>query len=174
MRSAFTLLEILTVLVVMMILVTLLIPALSSLKNRAELASCTSNLKSLYVGANSYVQEQGHWPQVGTKDIRSPVYTEAWVAALARYGVSRKSWICPTMQRLMKSPDYEKGKGVRVDYFATPFGDGAQTPYKYMTQPWFIERGNVHGNGNLVIFTDGSVVSLNDIAKDNRFTSPPP
>jgi hypothetical protein len=27
-------------------------------------------------------------------------------------------------------------------------------------QPWFVETGDVHGNGNLVVFTDGSISDL--------------
>ncbi|HEV2045932.1 MAG TPA: hypothetical protein VGQ95_04965 [Chthoniobacterales bacterium] len=34
-------------------------------------------------------------------------------------------------------------------------------------QPWFGEIGNVHvhGNGNLIVFTDGSISDLNTVAK---------
>jgi len=32
-------------------------------------------------------------------------------------------------------------------------------------QPWFAETGNVHGNGNLIVFTDGSISDFNTVAK---------
>ena len=35
-------------------------------------------------------------------------------------------------------------------------------------EPWFAEVGDVHGNGNLIIFTDGSISDLNTVAKKPR------
>ena len=43
------------------------------------------------------------------------------------------------------------------------FDDKPTTPHKWPRQPWFIETANVHGNGNLIIFTDGSVGQSNDV-----------
>ncbi len=37
------------------------------------------------------------------------------------------------------------------------------TPHKWPRQPWFIETGDVHGNGNLIIYTDGSIGETNDL-----------
>src|ERR1700730_521281 len=37
------------------------------------------------------------------------------------------------------------------------------TPHEWPTQPWFIETGDVHGTGNLIVFTDGSISDLKTI-----------
>jgi hypothetical protein len=33
-------------------------------------------------------------------------------------------------------------------------------------KPWFAEIGDVHGNGNLIIFTDGSISELKNFMKN--------
>jgi hypothetical protein len=43
------------------------------------------------------------------------------------------------------------------------FDDKPTTPHQWPRQHWFLERANVHGNGNLIIFTDGSVGESNDL-----------
>jgi prepilin-type N-terminal cleavage/methylation domain-containing protein len=166
--SGFTLLELATVLLVIGILVVMLIPGFSSMKSRAERSVCSNNLANLYFGANSFVQEQGHWPQIPTK-LQSPAYAKNWLDALSPYGLSKKNWICPSVQRQLHDPDYLKEGSTRIDYFATPFDESHLSPYKWPTQPWFVERGNVHGDGNLVIFTNGKTQSLSEITRDPRF-----
>lgn len=165
-QAGFTLMELMTVIVIIMILATLLFPAVAGIRGKAERASCESNLRGLYVGANSYIQEHGSWPQISTKDLQKPPYAKAWITALEPYAISRKNWICPSVQRSMGNPDYYKDQATRVDYYATPFDSKAQSPYRWPTQPWFIERGDVHGDGNLIIFTNGHIKSLTDVRRD--------
>lgn len=159
--------ELLTVIVIIAILVVMLLPATQMLRARAERINCTSNLKSLFVATESYIQDNGHWPQIPatliTTDIQDHKYSQAWIDALTRYGISRNVWICPTQQRLLEAPDYNKPDKVRIDYMAMPFDTAAFTPHRWPTQPWFVERANAHENGNLVIFTDGSVQALFEI-----------
>ena len=93
----------------------------------------------------------------------SQMDTAGWIAALKPFGPSEKSWICPTIQNLMQKPDYTKSENVRVDYIATPFDDKPTTPHQWPRQPWFIETGDVHGHGNLIIFTDGSITDLRTV-----------
>lgn len=163
---AFTLLELLTVVVVIGILVVLLLPLWSKMRARAQRVQCTSNLRSLYVATETYIQQNGSWPQIVTAESDSDEqdYARAWIAALKPFGVSEKSWICPTIQTLLGNPDYMKAENVRVDYFACPFDDRPMTPHQWPKQPWFAETGDVHGNGNLIIFTDGSISDMNTIA----------
>jgi hypothetical protein len=49
---------------------------------------------------------------------------------------------------------------IRVDYYATPFDASPRTPYRWSTQPWFIEKGSPHPGGNLIIYEDGAVLTL--------------
>jgi type II secretory pathway pseudopilin PulG len=157
-------LELLVVIVIIAILVTLLVMGLSSMPARAQRAQCTANLRSLYVATESYIQQNGSWPQIAITDDESDAaeqdYARAWITALKPFGLSEKSWICPTIQNLLQNPDYMKPENARVDYIATPFDDKPMSPHQWPKQPWFIEAGDPHGNGNLMIFTDGSVSDL--------------
>jgi prepilin-type N-terminal cleavage/methylation domain-containing protein len=162
----FTLLEILIVVGIIAILAGLMIPVISTMRARAQRVQCTSNLRNLYIAANLYVQQNGNWPQIqiaGDSDTAQQDYAKAWVAALAPFGPTQRSWICPTIQDLLHNPDYSQPDSVRVDYYAMPFDDKPTTPYQWPRQPWFVERGDVHGNGNLIIFTDGSISDLKTI-----------
>jgi prepilin-type N-terminal cleavage/methylation domain-containing protein len=165
-ERGFTLLEVLIVVVVIAILATLLMPVLSKMRARAQRVQCMGNLRSLYVAAESYVQQNGSWPQIPISDSDSAEqdYANAWIAALAPFGPTQKAWICPTIQELLQNPDLSKPENVRVDYVATPFDDKPPTPHQWPKQPWFAETGDVHGNGNLIIFTDGSISDLKTVA----------
>lgn len=159
----FTLLELAIVIAIIAILAVVAIPVLASLRARAERVQCTANLKNLAVGANLYLQQNGVWPQIHpvTGSEAPEDFANAWVTALEPFGVPRKTWICPTIQRSLGSPDYSMPENARIDYIATPFDDKPTTPHEWPRQPWFIETGSVHGNGNLIIFTDGSISDLN-------------
>jgi type II secretory pathway pseudopilin PulG len=154
--------ELLTVIAIVGILVTLLLPLMGLFTARAAKANCMSNLKSLYVAANLYTQEQGHWPQVDNNTFGTPAFTQAWVTALSQYGIYPINWTCPTIQRDLGTPDVNQPGAARLDYIGTPFGPQPQAPYKYSTQPWFVERGDVHGDGNMLIFSNGQIMSLSD------------
>lgn len=162
----FTLLELLVVLVIIGILVTLALPVISGMRARAQRAQCMANLRSLYVATESFVQQNGSWPQIPMSDSDSAEldYANAWIAALKPFGPSQQAWICPTIQNLMQNPDLSRPENVRVDYVATTFDDKPTTPHQWPRQPWFAEVGDMHGNGNLIIFTDGSISDLKTVA----------
>lgn len=137
------------------------------MRGRAQRVNCMANLRTLYVAAEGYIQQNGNWPQipipVDDSDADDAAYAAAWIAALRPFGPSEKSWICPTIQNLLGNPDYMKTENARVDYMAMPFDDKPMTPHQWPKQPWFAETGDVHGNGNLIIFTDGSISDLKTI-----------
>jgi len=164
-RAAFTLLEVMTVVMIVAILAVLAIPLYSKLRDRAQRAQCTANLRSLHVAVNLYTQQHNRWPPVrltGDDEAAWQKYAEDWIRELEPFGVERKTWICPTIQNKEQNPDYTKN--VRSDYMAMPFDDKPGTPHQWPNMPWFAERGDVHGNGNLMIFADGSVSDLKTIA----------
>jgi prepilin-type N-terminal cleavage/methylation domain-containing protein len=165
-ERGFTILEVFVVAVIIAILAALLLPVFSMMRSRAQRVQCMANLKSLYVAAESYVQQYGSWPQIPVSDSDSAEqdYANAWIAALAPFGPTQKTWICPTIQEQLQNPDLSKPENVRVDYLATPFDDKPITPHQWPKQPWFAETGDVHGNGNLMIFTDGSISDLKTVA----------
>src|SRR5438093_5403105 len=168
-RQGFTILELMTVILIIAIMAVLLFPALSSVRSRTEKTQCMANLRSLYGGAEAYLQQNGKWPQIDTRLItKGNEYDKAWIAALEPFNIGRKNWICPTFQKSAGDPDYTKDASARVDYIATPFDDKTITPHRWPTQPWFVERPSPHGNGNLIIFTDGHIAELNDYAKPKK------
>jgi hypothetical protein len=135
------------------------------LRGRAQRAQCTANLKALFVATELHIQKNGTWPQIPRADTRSGArdYANAWVQTLEPFGISRKSWICPAIQEILRNPDYSKPENARIDYIAMSFDDKPMTPHRWPRQPWFVETGDVHGNGNLIIFTDGSISDLKTV-----------
>ncbi len=161
-HGAFTLLELFTVLAVIGILATMLIPVYAGMQARAQRVQCIANLHSLYIAADLRLQRNGSWPQIARGGDPAD-FANSWIAALSIFGPTRQTWICPTMQSLLHNPDYNQPRNARLDYIPMSFDDKQITPHRWPRQPWFIEAGNVHGNGNLIIFTDGSVGESNDL-----------
>ena len=165
--DGFTLLEILTVVVIILILTTMLIPVVRGVQSKAARMGCASNLKGLYVGASAYVVDHQQWPQINAK-VSSDGYIDGWMNALRPYSISPIHWRCPSVERQLGNPLKHNPKDKRIDYFASPFGPQQRAPYQWSTQPWFIERSDAHGNGNLMIFPDGTVKPLGEIVKRRR------
>ena len=157
--------------VVIGILAALVIPVIASMQARAQRVQCMANLKSLYSAAELYIQQNGRWPQIALTDDSDQAgaeYARNWIEALSPFGPTQKTWVCPTIQTLLHNPDLSKAENIRVDYMATNFDDKPMTPHKWPRQPWFAEIGDVHGNGNLIIFTDGSINDLKSIAAQGQ------
>lgn len=165
-RGGFSLLELITVLLAIAILSITVVGSVASIRSRAEKARCTNNLTNLFVATNAYVQDRESWPQVDPKTLRSPAYARLWIAALKPYQMSEINWVCPSIQRTLDNPDLTDPKNSRVDYLATPFDSHPRSPFRWPTQPWFIERGDMHGDGNLVLFANGQIKSLGMIRRD--------
>lgn len=159
---AFTLLEVLTCIIVLAILLLMLAPVYTQIVRRMERTSCISNLKNLHVAADSYLQDHRMWPQVGTRGVDAKVVATTWISTLQPYGLTQPNWVCPTMQKQLLNPDLSDPDNARIDYMATPFDRNPMTPMRWSTQPWFVENGDVHGNGNLLVFPDGHVQELGD------------
>jgi type II secretory pathway pseudopilin PulG len=166
--------ELLVAIVIIAILAVLLVPVISKLRARAQRIQCAANLRNLYVAADLYLQQNGSWPQIArnTSDTGSAEYARAWIDALSPFGVGAKAWICPTIQNLLRNPDYLEPANVRLDYMPMPFDDKPTTPHEWPRQPWFAERGDVHGSGNLIIFTDGSIGDLKTVLGGVRGSQP--
>jgi prepilin-type N-terminal cleavage/methylation domain-containing protein len=165
---AFTLIELIVVLTVIAVLVGIAIPVVSGMRARAQRIQCSANLRSLYVAAESYLQQSGSWPQISEEDSDTSEqnYAATWIAALKQFGPSEKTWVCPTVQELMQNPDLSKPENMRTDYIAMPFDDKPMTPHQWPRQPWFVEAGDVHHHGNLIVFTDGSISDLSTVVQN--------
>ena len=92
-------------------------------------------------------------------------FAQAWITALAPFGPTRATWICPTIQNLLRNPSYDTSGNARIDYMPMQFDAKPTTPHQWPRQPWFVETADVHGNGNLIVFTDGSISDLKTIAE---------
>lgn len=157
--------ELVTVIVIILILASLLLPVGQSMRSRARIVQCTSNLKNLYVATNSYIVDNQQWPQMATQDINTEAYANGWLATLNRYGIEKKNWQCISIQEALYPGGNSDDTEFRLDYIPTQFDPRPKSPYRWPTHPWFIERASVHGRGNLFISADGSVHSLDDLVK---------
>jgi len=160
--AGFTLTELVTVIAIIGLLALLLMPAAARIKLYSQRVRCMSNLRSLHVAASQYLQEYQSWPQITMSSNSEADYTAKWIAIFQPFGITAKTWTCPSIQRdaVNETPS---GSIPQRDYAAGTFGTGRMTPFKWSTQPWFFELANVHGKGNLIVFPDGSVKALDDI-----------
>ena len=149
-----------TVIVISLILFVLLTPGFGRLRERARSIKCAGNLKNLFVAANGYIQDNNQWPQIIGMDVASEPFADAWLEKLKPYNISKQNWFCPTIEAELGT---NNKMPFRLDYIPTPFGAKPIAPYLWPNHPWFAERGSVHGNGNLIILTNGSVKALNEI-----------
>ena len=106
-REAFTLLELMCVIAIVSILAVIVLQANTGWKEPGGAGPCLSNLKSLYIGASTYMQQQGHWPQIDPRlvtnqaGIRAAMVRGAgavrdFAASLGLPHESSASWAIPT------------------------------------------------------------------------------
>lgn len=161
---AFTLTELLVVIGILGILITLFIPSIGTVMPRVDEVVCISRLRGLWLKFAPCATEPEGWPQV-PKDIKlgSREEEQWWMNyASNELGVPEKLWHCPAIDRA-----YAKSKKTDVipliHYLPTLFDARPGTPNKWPSMPWFSEIGNVHGKGNLVIRSDGTVVPMSPV-----------
>jgi prepilin-type N-terminal cleavage/methylation domain-containing protein len=155
-RGGFTILELLVVVLVIAIIAALLFESFKSFEARAERTKCSTNLRNLYVALDAYTRDQNHWPQCPF-ELGHPQFDTWWLKEMSGYNLTRVSWECPTFRKLQQKGEAEKSDEKSIDYMPTPFDDGPRTPYQWPTQPWAVEVGDFHGDGNLMLFPDGSI-----------------
>jgi len=162
--KAFTLPEVLVTLFVVGLLSVLIFAGVPYWKERSEGVKCVNNMKSLHVFLAAYIQEQGHWPQEPKEFWEANdnnKYEDWWIETLKPYGATEKIWQCPSIARqvTLKSKDGRP----KMHYTPTMFDEKPYTPYKWPTQPWLVEIGNMHGRGAMMDFPDGSVRPMMDV-----------
>lgn len=164
--AAFTVTELLVGVGILAILVAIIMPYLSSgFGARASKVICVSNMRSLHVSFESFIQDNGAWPPspptYQDEDDELVKGEEWWLKMMDSYTDSRKVWLCPVLERGHFSTP--SGKRLQMHYIPTQFDGNKMSPYRWPKQPWLIEMANSHGDGALVLFPDGSVTSLQEI-----------
>ena len=146
---------------ILAVLLTMVSPIGKNLFARFESVACMGNMRNLISPLAAYVQDRGQWPQESETAKQSDAsHEDWWIEELKPYDLSPKNWQCPTMRRLASSKS-EDGRP-RLHYTPTLFDAKPGTPFLWATQPWFIEIGNMHGNGAFICFPDGSIKTIND------------
>lgn len=160
--SGKSLLELLVVLVIIALLATLAFPMYGYFKAKASYAGCISNLKSLHGGFAAYLGEhQNIWPKVPDglerEGDQGDDLAKFWYDALKEYGVTKKTWICPSDDHLKNV--LESNEQYETTYTITEFDEQPNRAYQWITQPWVIESGELHGKGAgpNVMYPDGRI-----------------
>lgn len=158
-----TFIEILAALLIISALAVLFLAVNNGLPMQAEGPRCMANMRSIQVALAAYIQDKGHWPQEPVDELgdSETAYEDWWIEEMKPYGIDPEVWMCPSIKRLvtMKSKDGRP----KIHYTPTMFDASPSTPYKWSTQPWLIEIGNMHGHGANICFPDGSIRSMDDV-----------
>lgn len=166
---AFTIIEILVTVGILAVLVAIAFKFSSFWFARAEGVHCAQNLRSLQVSLAAYVQDVGHWPQEPQELFEGEdqdASEDWWLKELENYGATQAVWQCPTIKRLVSSKN-AAGRP-KLHYTPTPFDERSFTPFRWATQPWLVEIGNMHGRGALICFPDGSIKAMDDIIEKKQ------
>ncbi len=177
--SGFTLLELLCALAVIAILATLSAPLAGNFRTRAQGLQCVTNLKGLGTSVAAYMTDHNDsWPQITRTDSSGSNSATAdgqqeettagkWIAALSPYGVTEKTWRCPTIEAKIKTNGTTEAlKAKRLDYVPTQFDKEPGSARQWPSHPWFIERTPSHGLGPMLLQANGRVVSMQDLLKE--------
>ena len=122
---------------------------------------CMGNMRSITIALHGYLQDNKNvWPQGPAPETKGP-WEEFWLAVLKPYGISERTWRCPTIGSLAASSDVPKG--TRIHYMPTMFGPTPGLAMRWATHPWLIERADSHGQGPLICFPDGSIKPFNKV-----------
>ncbi len=161
--SAFTLVEVVIVAGLIAVLATIASFSYPPLIAKAENAQCLTNMKALHTALNAYMQDKGQWPQEPAdlwENGKNEALEDWWIAALEPYGAPVETWRCPTIFRaLQKNDPHQRPK---THYMPSKFGPEQMAPFRWATQPWLIEIGNMHGRGGNICFPDGSIRQMDD------------
>lgn len=161
--GGYSILELLVAIGIVIALVGLTIPILETFRKRAKRVQCISHMRAIHSGLQAYHSDVGHWPQMDAGkegDFSEEEFYGFWVEVTKPYGLSEDAWVCPADRAIERRRNEEKQK-YYGSYVVTQFDDKPATPFRW-SQPWAIERGNMHGDGAHILLPDGSVQPANN------------
>lgn len=147
--------ELLAVVGILAVLVSLSFPLYDTMRPRVERVVCLNNLKNLRTAFSDYAI--GGWPQIPEGvELGSMEEQRWWLEKTKRdLGLSERSWQCPTIRRrFAKEPETDRPL---LHYLPTMFSAEPNKANQWPEMPWFIEIGNAHGDGNLLIRQNGKL-----------------
>src|SRR3990172_5914554 len=120
MKNGFTLIELLVVIAIIAILAALIIPALSSAREKGRQAVCINNLKQIYFALELYADDYDElYPcpagAIAWDDTDPASGTYGWMQQIFTYTKNKKIYKCPSD----KNSDYSYFLGTRAVYIAT-------------------------------------------------------
>jgi prepilin-type N-terminal cleavage/methylation domain-containing protein len=162
-QSGFTILEVLAAAIIIGILTLLFFPNARDWFLRAGEAGCIANMRSITVGLHAYLHDhQNVWPQ-GPSLNEEAAWEAFWLEPLKPYGITEKTWQCPSFNSELASKGVPLDERPKVHYVPTMFPPEPGIATRWATQPWLIERASVHKHGPHICFPDGSVKSFNKV-----------
>jgi type II secretory pathway pseudopilin PulG len=158
--AGISILELILVISILAILTALALPAYGFFKRKAEDAGCMSNMRSLHASLSAYMQDHAFvWPQNPYQlEPGSDPDQEAkwWIDELQPYGGTREVWLCPSERRGFAIDTDDEHYD--MTYVPTAFDEIPNRAYQWSRQPWLIERGGFHDDGEAnLIMPDGSM-----------------
>lgn len=164
-NKAFTLIELIAIISILGILASLLFVGYQKNINRFEKPACVANLTGLYrVLLNYQTDNDGRWPQLPANIAMGSVEEQDfWISTCKAYDFNEKNWRCPTAQRLMRSKSDEVHVS-KIHYLPTLFDSdkNRMSPMEWR-HPWAVEIGDMHGEGNLMIFSNGKIRTYKEV-----------